>query len=702
MRLADYLPDPLLDAGAFLRTELADYPGRVNVMLRCVLTSAIVIVASMALEVPSLALSLLVVFYVTQSNVVITRLVGIMFMLGSTLAIGISILLLKFTFDYPLIRIVVASVLFFCSVYLMRVLKVGPMFFIVAIVVIYVQTFVDQTDQAELLIRAVLWVWVAVNYPIALTLLVNTLLLPSEPQRQLKEAMHRQLMTVDAHLAYLLEGGPTPAPLTPTALQQGALSLQKLLRFAAMRDAGVRQDQASQLARVATVSRLYRGASELTGQHRVPGAAQLPMMRELRANCRALDEAIAADQPYRFVTTVTAEQREAADLPAAAGELYRALHAFSDLDAAARPAGKPAEKEPMVAPDAFTNPAYARFSLKTLLGVLICYVFYNSTDWQGIHTIMLTCVIVALPSLGASTQRAVLRVGGAVAGSALALFMVVFVIPHLDDIIGLLLMALPVVAFGAWIAGGSERVAYAGIQLVFTFSLALLEQFGPTTNLTDIRDRMVGILLGVGVSTVIQMSFWREGEADALRQKLASMLRPVAALLRTPLSAAATPEQLAYAQQELRTWGVLADCEAMLARVALEPGWQEGEQAQLTLRAQTVLAQGREIMLAGNALHNALGADEARLGEPALNAVRALQAQAAAALERYADDLAANPPVAHAPRRVELATLAAQPLDGPLVASARHLARQVGGLPDWRVAPRPLTTLREAHGHDEA
>src|ERR1700761_2681610 len=229
MNLADYLPDALLDTGAFMKRELVAFPGRVNVMLRCLLTSAIVIVASMTLEVPELALSLLLVFYVTQSNVVVTRLVGAMFIVGSTLAIGLSILLLKFTFDYPLLRIVSASAVFFGSVYLLRVLKIGVVFFIVAIVVIYVQSFVDQTDQADLLIRAVLWVWVAVNYPIALTLVVNTLLLPAEPQVQLKAEMHRQLVALDARLAQL-SGSATPAsddaeiaPVTLAAVQQGAL-----------------------------------------------------------------------------------------------------------------------------------------------------------------------------------------------------------------------------------------------------------------------------------------------------------------------------------------------------------------------------------------------------------------------------------------------------------------------------------------------
>src|SRR5579863_4370672 len=275
MNLSDYVPDPVLDAGRFLRAELAPFPGRANVMLRAVLTSTIVLVASMALEVPEVALSLLVVFYVTQSNVVVTKLVGVLFILGSTLAIGSSILLLKFTFDYPLIRIVAASVLLFCSVYLMRILKIGVVFFIVAIVVIYVQSFVDQTDQAELLVRGVLWVWVAVNYPIALTLVINTLLLPAEPAEQLKAAMHRQLAAVDARLTYLIDGGERPEPIAPLAIQQGAMTLQKLLKFVGMRGVPSREEQAYQLACIATVSRVYRGVSELSIERQDRPAPQI-------------------------------------------------------------------------------------------------------------------------------------------------------------------------------------------------------------------------------------------------------------------------------------------------------------------------------------------------------------------------------------------------------------------------------------------
>lgn len=696
MNPSTYLPDSVLRAQAYLRSQLAPYPGRVNIMLRCTLTSAIVLVVSMALQVPELPLSLLVVFYVTQSNVVVTRLVGVMFMVGSTLAIGLSILVLKLTFDYPLLRIVTASALFFGSVYLMRVLKIGIIFFIVAIVVIYVQTFVDRTDQAELLIRAVLWVWVAVNYPIALTLLINTLLLPAEPQWQLKAEIHRQLDAVDIHLTRLIDGTPVPGPITPLAIQQGALTLQKLLKFATMRDARYRHDMAHHLACVAIVSRLYRAAADLPADMPGPSAAQLAALRQLRTNCQVLDAALAADIRYQY-TPPAAAQGGAASLPAAAEEMQRALVALADADSAAGAAAKAPAEPPMVVPDALTNPAYVRFALKTLLAVLICYVFYTAADWQGAHTIMLTCLIVALPSLGASMQRAMLRVGGALTGSALALFMVVFVVPRLDSIQGLLMMTLPVVALGAWVAAGSERVGYAGIQIVFTFALALLGKFGPTIDLTEIRDRVAGILLGVAISTLIQMSVWREVEGDALRLKLAGMLRAVARLLQ-PAATGTVPGHLSYSQQQLQTWAVLSDCEDTLARVTLEPNWQEGEQALLTLRAQAVLAQGREIMLAGIALHNALESGEVRPGSADDDAMRAFQAQAAALLGHYTDALIASPPSAQTPRPAEIAVPGDEHFAGPVLSAMHNLVRQLCGLPEWQAAAAPSSILlRESH-----
>ena len=652
MNTADAVPPRGLGFFGFLRAELAPFPGRSNVLTRCVLASALVILTSMTLEVPELALSILVVFYVTQSNVVVTRLVGAMFVVGSTLAIGTSIVLLKYTFDSPLERIVVASALFFASVYLMRILKVGIVFFIVAIVVIYVQSFVDRTDQAEVLVRAVLWVWVAVNYPIVVALLINAWLLPAEPGAQLRAELIRELDAVDARVARMIVSpgidvgvevgadSDADARFTPASARQSAVALPKLLKFQAMRehlDSGTR---AYTLALVATVARIYGAAAALPTRAISTSISHdaLAALSVVQAQCRSLQTSIAAQTQYsthvdeasdtathaatglapsvapntpsiasigtRNDTTGAGPDLEhvtqANELPSGIADILDALRALADYRAMPADAANQVQREPVVAPDAWTNPAYARFSLKTLLAVLVCYVFYNAADWQGAHTIMLTCLIVALPSLGASVQRALLRIGGAAVGSVLALLIVVFVIPHLDGIAGLLLTVLPVIALGSWIAAGSERIGYAGVQIVFTCSLALFEHFGPTIDLTEIRDRMAGIALGVIVATVVQLSFWREGEGDVLRVQIAKLAHALAALVDPYLDGTRSHE--GDAQAQLAVWSSLADCEAMLGRIAFEPGWQEGEQEALILKAQTVLTQCADIASAAIAL----------------------------------------------------------------------------------------------------
>jgi multidrug resistance protein MdtO len=695
----EYLPRGLWQPVRFLQAELAPYPGRANLMLRSVLASALIIVSSLALEVPWLAVSLIAVFYVTQSNVVMTRLVCVLFIVAVSLAVGTAILLLKFTYDYPLIRIVAASVLFFGSVYLMRVLKVGMAFFVVAIVIIYVQSFVDRTDNADLLVRLTLWVWVAVAYAIVLTLLINTLLSPAEPERQLKAEIHRQLQAIDARLAYLLGSTGTASPIGLRAVQQGALTLQKLLKFTMMRDARYRADEARHLAYIATVARLYYAASELPPTMKSTAPEYLEVLANLRKECAALDAAIASDTPF-LKSTPSEPQRRAIPI-APVEEMRGALQALLDREATPAPPRVPSAKESMMAADAFTNPVYAQFSLKTLLAVLVCYVFYNAADWQGVHTVMLTCLIVASPSLGASTQKSLLRIVGAAIGSALALFMMVFVIPHLDDVVGVLLMALPVIALGAWVSAGSERMSYAGMQLMFTFALALLEQFGgPSTDLTAIRDRAIGILLGVAVSILIHASIWPEGEGDPLRRSLADLLRTIGELLRPISHSAAATAAVPRAQQQLLVWEKLDACETLLARVALEPSWQESEHEQWTLRAQTILAEARAMMLASNALQGELSAQSGRLPVEVRDAVFSIQEQAAAVLKRYAAGLVGNASELPIPillnaleqRFANLSGAApATPDFTVLLNLVDNLVRRLAHLPSWG-APLPAPT----------
>ncbi|HGO4448757.1 TPA: FUSC family protein, partial [Klebsiella pneumoniae] len=68
-------------------------------------------------------------------------------------------------------------------------------------------------------------------------------------------------------------------------------------------------------------------------------------------------------------------------------EMATTLQRLAQGEPVALPQGE-VEKAPLLAPDAWRNPAYLHFALKTLLATLICYVFYTAADWQGLHTIM--------------------------------------------------------------------------------------------------------------------------------------------------------------------------------------------------------------------------------------------------------------------------------------------------------------------------
>ncbi len=156
----------------------------------------------MTLQIPFLAVALIVVFYVSQPNVLMIKLVSVVFFVTVTVALGGVLLIIKWTYDYPLIRLAASVALFFCALYLMRVLgKLGLAFFVVALAVIYAQTFPSMTSQSEILVRLLLWLWVAINTAILVTLLVNACFQQAFPGNQFKARLAGMLHEVARRLA---------------------------------------------------------------------------------------------------------------------------------------------------------------------------------------------------------------------------------------------------------------------------------------------------------------------------------------------------------------------------------------------------------------------------------------------------------------------------------------------------------------------
>jgi multidrug resistance protein MdtO len=108
-------------------------------------------------------------------------------------------------------------------------------------------------------------------------------------------------------------------------------------------------------------------------------------------------------------------------------------------DATAPNAGVPARRSLFVA-DAFTNPEYARYALKGGLAVLLAYLIQSAVDWPGIRTCVITCMMVALTSEGATIQKGTLRLAGALVGGALGFLSILLFVPWMESIASLALL----------------------------------------------------------------------------------------------------------------------------------------------------------------------------------------------------------------------------------------------------------------------
>ncbi|EPP1686088.1 FUSC family protein [Klebsiella michiganensis] len=559
----------------FLTRELRDAPGRANYTLRLTLSCAVLIVLFMTLHIPFLAVALIVVFYVSQPNVLMIKLVSVVFVVTVSVALGGVLLIIKWTYDYPLIRLVASVILFFCAIYLMRVLgKLGLAFFVVALAVIYAQTFPSMTSQSEILVRLLLWLWVAINTAILVTLLVNACFQQAFPGYQFKARLVVMLRQTARRLSQPDDGTPPP---TVTEIAGQFNQLRSLYQQAARATPEIAASpQAWQSLMAAALS-----CSHLTALL-LPGDDHPDARRRIASQLNALaDNLPAAAEVQPLIVP-----RDGAN-SAILQEIAEVLARLARGETIPLPQGE-VEKAPLLLPDAWSNPAYLHFALKTLLATLLCYVFYTAADWQGIHTIMLSCVIVAQPGLGATMQKTWLRIGGALLATLIALLLIVFVQPWTDSLSGLLAMTLPVFALAAWIAAGSERIAYAGIQIGFTFALAFLSWFGPLSNLTELRDRVIGILLGVLVSSIVHLYLWPDSEAPQLKARLAQLYRQLAQTL------AARDDEV----QQVPLFAALTESETLINRVAAEPlgtyahPWPEAK----SWPARTTFRQAEEIL----------------------------------------------------------------------------------------------------------
>ena len=90
---------------------------------------------------------------------------------------------------------------------LMRTMAIGPIVFLAAFILVVTQTLIEVIPDLEALTRFVLWLWLVITLPIAVTVLVNLLTSPSPRQLARRSALH----LLDTLADVLLAGANAPS-----------------------------------------------------------------------------------------------------------------------------------------------------------------------------------------------------------------------------------------------------------------------------------------------------------------------------------------------------------------------------------------------------------------------------------------------------------------------------------------------------------
>ena len=503
---------PLL---AFLAQELAPREGRGLAAARIAAATTITVAIAMVFQIPLAAYMAYMVFLVSKDDSAATAKMAVAGGLAITLAVIFSLGLAQISFGDPAIRLPAMALTTFLAMFSARTFALGPISFLAGFIVVTMQSIVDDVPSPEVFTRTTLWLWVVVVVPAFLTTVTNLLFGPLGAAVA-ERGVRKVLTDLQAALARgEIAGRPAEwrALLVPLIEKsRNPAAIQRLLDALVILEAYPDPIPPRERTRL---SHLVRGCLDALDQQ--SPAAEAPV------ETPSSPEALAAT--YAF-----------------AG-LQRELSQTS----ARKPAPSGHQPHQLFVPDALSNPAHWQFALKTTIAIMIVYSVYTMLAWPGLLTSIVTVFFVALGSVGETVHKLVLRLSGAIIGGLLAGLSIVFVIPHFTDIGQLCALSAVVALFAGWVATSSERLSYAGMQIALAFFMGLLQTYSPANDLTVLRDRVVGIVLGNVVMTLVFSALWPESAITRLRGASADALRGIAALLRSPQNAETNRQHTAEA-----------------------------------------------------------------------------------------------------------------------------------------------------------
>src|SRR6476469_10397316 len=182
----------------WFKRQLASTPDRARRTAIMVGAAVLCVIISMTLQVPELSVTAYMPFFMSKESKFLTTLTGVIGLIGLTIGIGGTLLLYKFTYGHPELRIPGMAIALFLGMYVSRIFVLGPLGFLIGFVVAVSQSVGEEIPSPELLVRGLLWLWVAIVYGAAVTIVLNLLFLPDGAGSDAHSPKPKSLFVADA------------------------------------------------------------------------------------------------------------------------------------------------------------------------------------------------------------------------------------------------------------------------------------------------------------------------------------------------------------------------------------------------------------------------------------------------------------------------------------------------------------------------
>jgi multidrug resistance protein MdtO len=532
-------PQPFSWFREFLKQELAPYPGRAATVARMVLAATVIMTISMAFRIPYGFQGAVYALFITHESPRATLQSGRTILIVTALSVAYVLAGAYFVISVPLLHFLWNIGSFFLAFYAISAVTNYGASIVFAIVISVAVPIWDRQVSAETNVEDTLRLALSALVGIVVTAAVELVCRRMRPGDEIVLPLAARLAAVHSLFVCYADGRPLDEATETAIIRFGTLGTSRLRPLLRRSDYSP-QYRTQMNAVTVLVGRLLDIAATMT-ELRVPGSGAD------RTRLQALAEAVQslrADLVNRRIPSPI--QFDTHDETGSGVPMLRDLEdtlalipqAFADsksMDYAALSEDQPRQR--LIAPDVFSNREHFRFALKGCLAASACYMLYNFIAWPGISTSVSTCLLTGLTTIGASRQKQILRLTGALAGGVvIGMGSQIFVLPHIDSIAGFAVLFALVTAVASWIATSSPRLSYFGVQVAFAFYLINLQEFAFQTSLSIARDRVVGVLVGLVAMWLVFDRLWGRSAMVEMRRTFIANLRLLAQYAREPLS----------------------------------------------------------------------------------------------------------------------------------------------------------------------